>query len=98
MSVRQTLPVREVLRGRRISWVDVVVGAGIIAVLYEVVHLGQSLAVNFTPGRTPVVISTDTSNVPYYAAQSLLGIHPRLDPGCSQSPFVNSATIQGRLS
>ncbi len=72
MSVRQTLPVREVLRGRRISWVDVVVGAGIIAVLYEVVHLGQSLAVNFTPGRTPVVISTDISNVPYYAARSLL--------------------------
>jgi NitT/TauT family transport system permease protein len=72
MSVRQTLPVREVLRGRRISWVDVVVGAGIIAILYEVVHLGQSLAVNFTPGRTPVVISTDISNVPYYAARSLL--------------------------
>src|SRR5271167_16738 len=72
MSVRQTLPVREVLRGRRISWVDVVVGAAIIAILYEVVHLGQSLAVNFTPGRTPVVISTDISNVPYYAARSLL--------------------------
>ena len=49
MSVRQTLPVREVLRGRRISWVDVVVGAGIIALLYTVVRLGQSMAVNFTP-------------------------------------------------
>jgi NitT/TauT family transport system permease protein len=72
MSVRQTLPVREVLRGRHISWVDVVVGAAIIAILYEVVHLGQALAVNFTPGRTPVVISTDISNVPYYAARSLL--------------------------
>ena len=71
MAVR-TLPVREVLRGRRISWVDVVVGAGIIAVLYTVVRLGQSLSVNFTPGRTPVVISTDISNVPYYAARSLL--------------------------
>ncbi len=30
------------------------------------------MAVNFTPGRTPVVISTDISNVPYYAARSLL--------------------------
>ena len=72
MSVRQTLPIREVLRGRRISWVDVVVGAGIIAILYTVVRLGQSMSVNFTPGRTPVVISTDISNVPYYAARSLL--------------------------
>lgn len=72
MSVRQTLPIREVLRGRRISWVDVVVGAAIIALLYIVVRLGRSLSVNFTPGRTPVVISTDISNVPYYAARSLL--------------------------
>src|SRR5580692_12509021 len=72
MSVRPTLPIREVLRGRRISWVDVVVGAAIVAVLYTVVRLGQSLSVNFTPGRTPVVISTDISNVPYYAARSLL--------------------------
>jgi NitT/TauT family transport system permease protein len=72
MSVRPTLPIREVLRGRRISWVDVVVGAAIVALLYVVVRLGQSLSVNFTPGRTPVVISTDISNVPYYAARSLL--------------------------
>jgi NitT/TauT family transport system permease protein len=72
MSERPTLPIREVLRGRRISWVDVVVGAAIIALLYVVVRLGQSLSVNFTPGRTPVVISTDISNVPYYAARSLL--------------------------
>jgi NitT/TauT family transport system permease protein len=72
MSVRRTLPIREVLRGRRISWVDVVVGAGIIVILYTVVRLGQSMSVNFTPGRTPVVISTDIADVPYYAVRSLL--------------------------
>jgi len=72
MAARQTLPIREVLRGRRINWVDVVVGAVIIAILYTVVRLGQSMSVNFTPGRTPVKISTDISNVPYYAARSLL--------------------------
>ena len=66
---------REVLRGRRLSWVDLVVGAGIIAVLYAVVRLGQSMAVNFTPGRTPVITSTDISNVPYYAARSLLRMY-----------------------
>ena len=72
MTVRPTLPIREVLRGRRLSWVDLVVGAGIIALLYAVVRLGQSMAVNFTPGRTPVIISTDVADVPYYAARSLL--------------------------
>ena len=72
MTVRPALPIREVLRGRRLSWVDLVVGAGIIALLYAVVRLGQSMAVNFTPGRTPVIISTDIANVPYYAARSLL--------------------------
>jgi len=72
MPVRQTLPIREVLRGRRINSVDVVVGAAIIVLLYIVVRLGQSMSVNFTPGRTPVKISTDIANVPYYAARSLL--------------------------
>ena len=72
MPVRQPLPIREVLRGRKLSWVDLVVAAGIVVVLYTVVRLGRSLAVNFTPGRTPVVISTDIANVPYYAARSLL--------------------------
>ena len=60
------------LRGRRLNWVDLVVVAGIIGVLYAVVKLGQAMTVNFTPGRTPVVISTDVAYVPYYAARSLL--------------------------
>ena len=68
----RALPIREVLRGRRLSWVDLLVGAGVVALLYAVVRLGQSMAVNFTPGRTPVVISTDITDVPYYAARSLL--------------------------
>ncbi len=72
MSPRQSLPVREPLRGRNLSWVDLVVGAGIIAVLYAAVRLGQSMTVNFTPGRTVVVLSTDVADVPYYAARSLL--------------------------
>ena len=72
MAVRRSLPVREVLRGRKLSWVDLVVGTGIIVVLYAVVKLGQSMAVNFTPGRAPVTISTDIADVPYYAVRSLL--------------------------
>jgi hypothetical protein len=30
------------------------------------------MAVNFTPGRTPVTISTDIADVPDYAPRSLL--------------------------
>jgi NitT/TauT family transport system permease protein len=61
-----------VLRGRKFNWVDLVVGAAIVVVLYLVVKLGQAMTVNFTPGRTSVTISTDIADVPYYAARSLL--------------------------
>ena len=72
MPVPSSLPIREVLRGRRLNLADVVVGVAIIAVLYAVVRLGQSIAVNFTPGRTRVRLSADITEVPYYAARSLL--------------------------
>jgi NitT/TauT family transport system permease protein len=72
MAKRQFLPVREVLRGRRLSWVDLVVAAGIIATLYGVVKLGRGMTVNLTAGHTATHISTDIANVPYYAARSLL--------------------------
>jgi len=96
MSVRQTLPIREVLRGRRISWVDVVVGAGIVAVLYTVVRLGQSMAVNFTPGRTPVIISTDIADVPYYAARSLLRMFIALGLSTAFALIYGTATARLR--
>jgi NitT/TauT family transport system permease protein len=72
VAVRQFLPVREALRGRRLSWVDLVVGAGIIATLYGVVRLGRSMTVNLTAGHAITHISTNLSDVPYYAARSLL--------------------------
>src|ERR1039457_770023 len=74
LAVRQFLPVREALRGRRLSWVDLVVGAGIVATLYGVIRLGRSMTVNLTPGQTVPHISTNLSDVPYYAARSLLRI------------------------
>ena len=56
MAKRQFLPVREVLRGRRLSWVDLVVAAGIIATLYGVVKLGRGMTVNLTAGLLACVI------------------------------------------
>jgi NitT/TauT family transport system permease protein len=72
LSVRPALPIREVLRGRKLNWVDLLVGVAILAVLYAVVRLGRAMNVNFTPGRTQVHLSTDITDVPYYAARSLL--------------------------
>jgi NitT/TauT family transport system permease protein len=72
LSVRPALPIREVLRGRKLNSVDLLVGVGILAVLYAVVRLGRAMNVNFTPGRTQVHLSTDIADVPYYAARSLL--------------------------
>jgi NitT/TauT family transport system permease protein len=72
LPVRPSLPIREVLRGRRLNLADVVVVAAVIGALYGVVRLGQSMSVNFTPGRTRVQLSTDIADVPYYAARSLL--------------------------
>jgi len=70
--VRRGLPFREVLSGRRLNGYDLLLGVGIIAVGYAIVRLGQAMTVNFAPGRTEVKLNTDISNVPYYAARSLL--------------------------
>jgi NitT/TauT family transport system permease protein len=72
VTARRGLPIREVLRGRRLNIYDLFLGVGIIAVGYVVIRLGQAMTVNFAPGRTEVKLNTDISNVPYYAARSLL--------------------------
>jgi NitT/TauT family transport system permease protein len=69
---RRGLPVREVLRGRGLNVYDLVLAVGIVALGYVVIKLGQSMTVNYAPGRTFVKLNTDVSNVPYYAARSLL--------------------------
>ena len=69
---RRGLPIREVLRGRRLNVYDLLLAVAIVAFGYIVVKLGQSMTVNFAAGRTEVNLNTDISNVPYYAARSLL--------------------------
>jgi NitT/TauT family transport system permease protein len=69
---RRGLPIREVLRGRRLNAYDLVLAVGAVAVGYLIIRLGQAMTVNFAPGRTEVKLNTDIVNVPYYAARSLL--------------------------
>jgi NitT/TauT family transport system permease protein len=54
-----------------VSPVDLLVGCGVIALLYGALRLGRSMSVAFTPGRTALHLSTDIADVPYYAVQSL---------------------------
>ena len=71
MAARQFIPARAVLRRPSLSPADLFVGALLLALLYVAVRLGRSMTVNFTPGRSSERISTDLSNLPYYAARSL---------------------------
>jgi NitT/TauT family transport system permease protein len=72
MAITSGLPVRIVLRRPRLSWADLLVAAAVVVVFYGLVRLGESMTVYFAPGQTHVEISTDISDVPYYAARSLL--------------------------
>jgi NitT/TauT family transport system permease protein len=71
VAIRQSVPVRAVLRRPTLSPVDVLVGAFMLALLYVAVRLGRSMTVNFTPGHSTEQISTSVGDLPYYAARSL---------------------------
>ncbi|HTN80221.1 MAG TPA: ABC transporter permease subunit, partial [Acidimicrobiales bacterium] len=56
---------------RAVTWIDVVVAAGVIALLYVVVEVGRGTTVSFTPSQVGS-LDTSPSQLPYYAARSLL--------------------------
>jgi hypothetical protein len=56
---------------RQVSFVDVLVGLGTIALLYGVARIGKSLSVSVTPGAVSSKFSTSLAEIPYYAACSL---------------------------
>ena len=68
---RRTVPGRISIR-RQVSPVDIVVGIGVIALLYGVTRLGESLRVTIIPGTSSSRLPTGLSHLPYYAACSLL--------------------------
>ena len=71
MAVTPTFPSRDALRRLRFRPLDVVVGAGIFLLLYLVVRVGASAHTPIPRGRA-TTISTAPSELPYYAARSLL--------------------------
>jgi NitT/TauT family transport system permease protein len=70
MAVTPTFPSRDTLRRFRFRPLDIVVGAAIFLLLYAVVRVGAT-AHRPIPSHT-TTISTSPSELPYYAARSLL--------------------------
>ena len=65
-------PSRGVWRRPALRWVDLVVAAALVALLYGLLRLAPSLNAPFLPSTAPATVSTDPANLPYYAARSLL--------------------------
>jgi len=73
MSMLRTFPSRGVLaRPTRTVAADVAVFLGAVALLWLIVRLAHGANVPWTPETAPSTVSTDPSNLPYYAARSLL--------------------------
>jgi hypothetical protein len=65
---------------RAITWIDVLVGVGVIVLLYLIVEVGRGTIVSFTPTKAGA-IDTSPTQLTYYAARSLLRMFIAL--GCS---------------
>ncbi|MGC0417959.1 ABC transporter permease [Embleya sp. AB8] len=68
---RASLPSRFGGRLSRLTWVDVVVAAAVLVLLYLVLRVGQGTTVRFSTSRSAKV-DTDPTRLPYDAARSLL--------------------------
>ncbi|MFD9822364.1 ABC transporter permease [Streptomyces violascens] len=68
---RASLPSRFAGRLSRMTWVDVVVAAAVLVLLYLVLRVGHGTTVRFSTSESAKV-DTDPSQLPYDAARSLL--------------------------
>jgi NitT/TauT family transport system permease protein len=58
-------------QGRKFSLVDLLVIIFVFSFIYFILHVGAGMSVPFTPAKQPQ-IDLDPSNLPYYAARSLI--------------------------
>lgn len=68
---RASLPSRVAGRLSAFSWVDAVVAAALLVMLYVAIRVGRGATVSFTPSQV-TAIDTDPASLPYYAVRSLL--------------------------
>ncbi len=69
VAVTPTFPSRETLGRLRFRPLDVLVGAGVLLLIYAVVRVGAGAR---APAHPSATISISPANLPYYAARSLL--------------------------
>lgn len=79
MSKFTEFPSRGAIRSTRFSPVDVLVLLGFVALLYGFVSIGLSTDSQYSPSK-PLAISTDPSNLPYYAGRTLLRLFVGMVP------------------
>lgn len=74
MSLLHPYPTPGLLRPGRpaFRWADLLVGGGLLVVVFALVRLAPGLDRPFSAGTAPSTISTDPGELPYYAARSLL--------------------------
>jgi NitT/TauT family transport system permease protein len=70
--VAGTFPSRGVWRRPGLRPADLIVFAGLLALLFGLLRLAPALNAPFLPRTAPATVSTDPASLPYYAARSLL--------------------------
>jgi NitT/TauT family transport system permease protein len=95
IALSRPFPTRGVLRRPQLRLVDLIVGAGVLALLYGVYRLGQAVNVPFTPSRAQASVSTDPARLPGYALRSLSRMFVAL--GLSVGFTLVYATAAARL-
>jgi NitT/TauT family transport system permease protein len=68
----RSFPTRGALRRPRFTVADVLVGVGLIALIYTVFRLGRAINTSQLSAHVSAQVSTDPANLPYYALRSLL--------------------------
>ena len=72
MAAEDRVPARGVLRRPGLRPVDIVVALALVGLLYGLLRIAPALNAPFLPRTAPAQVSTDPSNLPYYAVRSLL--------------------------
>jgi len=71
-STNSTSPLLSAPEGQRpFGWVDIAVLLGLFGLLWSILHFGSGMLVHFDEKAQPI-LSTDLSQIPYYAGRTLL--------------------------
>ena len=94
MPMPRTFPIRAVLQRREQSFLDLLIGVGVVVLLYALIRVGRGATLTIVPGST--TISTRTSDLPYYAARSLLRMFIALGASTAFSLAYGYAAARSR--